>query len=161
MFHPQAMIFIVLVQLLICQNIQSKIITSKSLRNEYISDADIWFEIDAAEVSKKDMYNGPGNPYNLKTGQTLDCDFVEPDPLNPTGGTTPKFYCSYLYKGETVKIKIKYDQQYNEQLPNWGNSNYEVYAAPISQRLLWATGFGADHSVPIAVNCKNCPIEPW
>ncbi len=62
------------------------------------------------------------------------------------GGTTPKFYCAYKFNGETINLKIKYDQQYNSVLKNWGRPNEEVYASVVSQRLLWGMGFGADQS---------------
>lgn len=138
-----------------------KVITDKATRNGYISKADVWFEDEEKNIASKDMFNGPPNPYGLKTFQTLDCDFVEPDPADPMGGTTPKFHCAFEYDGEQVEVKIKYDQQYNSALQRWGRPNEEVYASLVGQRLLWGMGFGADLSIPVTVNCRNCPIEPW
>lgn len=137
------------------------VLVDKKTRNEYISEANVWFSDQESLISTRDMLNGPPNLYGLKTFQTITCDFVEPDPSNPIGGTTPKFYCNYKYKGEVVKLKIKYDQQYNSVLKDWGRPNEEVYASLVSQRLLWGMGYGADQSVPVVVQCRNCPIEPW
>ncbi len=107
-----------------------------------------------------DLFNGPPNPFNLETFQTLECDFVEPSTADMLGGTTPKFRCTFEFDGKQVQVKIKYDQQYNSAL-DWGRPNPEVYTNPVSQRLLWATGFGSDQSIPVTVKCNNCPIEPW
>lgn len=129
-------------------------------RQKYLSQALAWFPDRESLISSRDLYNGPPNPYNLKTWQTLDCDFVEPSKDDPMGGTTPKFTCSALIDGKSVDLKIKYDQQYNS-VHTWGRGNPEVYTSVISQRVLWALGFGGDQSVPVVINCKNCPIEPW
>jgi hypothetical protein len=139
----------------------AKVITDKATRNSYISNANVWFESEGSSVDKKDLFNGPPNPLNLETHQTVDCDFVEPTAEDPMGGTTPKFFCDYEFEGEKVRIKVKYDQQYNSVFERWGRPNEEVYASVVSQRLLWGMGFGSDHSVPVTVNCRNCPIEPW
>jgi hypothetical protein len=139
----------------------AKVITDKATRNSYISDANVWFESEGKSVAEKDLFNGPPNPLSLKNYQTIDCDFVEPTAEDPMGGTTPKFLCDYEFEGEKVRIKVKYDQQYNSVFERWGRPNEEVYASVVSQRLLWAMGFGADQSVPVTVNCRNCPIEPW
>ncbi len=144
-----------------CLSAFSKVVTDKATRNEYISQANVWFPEEEKSISSKDLFNGPANPLNLQTHQTIDCDFVEPDPADPIGGTTPKFYCAYKFNGEKIAIKIKYDQQYNSVFRTWGRANEEVYSSVVSQRLLWATGFGADQSVPLTVRCHNCPIEPW
>ena len=136
------------------------IIASNSTRDAYISKAIAWFAEDEGLISSRNMFDGPPNPYDLKTFQTLECDFVEPSKDDPIGGTTPKFKCEFIYNGEKVQIKIKYDQQYNSAL-DWGHPNMEVYTSIVSQRVLWATGFGADQSIPLTVKCKGCPIEPW
>jgi hypothetical protein len=136
------------------------IIVSTNDRNTYISQAISWFSESENSIENADMFNGPPNPYGLKNFETLECDFVEPDVNDPIGGTTPKFYCEFEYDGEKVQIKIKYDQQYNP-LMEYGRANPEVYTSVISQRVLWATGFGSDQSVPINVICRDCPIEPW
>lgn len=137
------------------------VLVDKKTRNDYIAQADVWFPDQESLISTRDMYNGPPNPYNLKTQQTILCDFVEPSVEDPIGGTTPKFYCAYKFNGEVINLKIKYDQQYNSALKNWGRPNEEVYASVVSQRLLWGMGFGADHSIPVNVQCRNCPVEPW
>jgi len=136
------------------------IVASTEDREQYMSDAIAYFEGTEDKISTRDMYNGPKNPYDLETFQVLECDFVEPSAEDPIGGTTPKFLCEFEYKGDKIQIKIKYDQQYNN-VWNWGRANPEVYTSVVSQRVLWATGFGADQSVPVTVKCKNCPIEPW
>lgn len=136
------------------------IIASTEDRNSYISNAIAWFEDSESKIATRDMFNGPKNPYDLETFQTLECDFVEPSAEDPIGGTTPKFMCEFKYNGEKVQVKIKYDQQYNSAW-TWGRGNPEVYTSIVSQRVLWSLGFGADQSVPVTVKCKNCPLEPW
>jgi hypothetical protein len=136
------------------------IVASTDDRNSYISNAIAWFEDSESKISTRDMFNGPKNPYDLETFQTFECDFVQPDPADPIGGTTPKFMCEFKYNGEKVQVKVKYDQQYNS-VWNWGRGNQEVYTSIVSQRILWALGFGADQSIPVTVKCKGCPIEPW
>jgi hypothetical protein len=138
----------------------SVIVVSSENRNTYLSNAIAWFEDDESKIASRDMFNGPKNPYDLQTFQTLECDFVEPDPNDPIGGTTPKFMCEFKFEGEIVQVKVKYDQQYNSAW-NWGRGNPEVYTSIVSQRILWSLGFGADQSVPVTVKCKNCPLEPW
>jgi len=137
------------------------IIADPEVRHTYITNAFTLDETVEDAISTKDMFNGPKNPYDLVTHQTIDCNFQQPDPEDPIGGTTPKFMCLYKYNGEDVELKIKYDQQYNS-VYEWSHSgNEEVYASVISQRILWSLGFGSDQSVPLTVNCHNCPIEPW
>lgn len=137
------------------------LLVDPELRASYIKQASVWWPEQEANIANKDLFNGPPNPYHLQTHQTIDCDFVQPDPTDPIGGTTPKFKCSYEYKpGKKVDLKIKYDQQSSSAL-DWKNPNPEVYASLVSQRVLWALGFGSDQSVPLAVNCRGCPLEPW
>ncbi len=136
------------------------IVASTVDRDKYISNAVVWFSETEKDISTRDMFNGPKNPYGLETFQSLDCDFVEPSPADPIGGTTPKFMCEFKFEGEKVQVKVKYDQQYNS-VYHWGRGNQEVYTSIVSQRILWALGFGADQSIPVTINCKNCPIEPW
>ena len=144
----------------LCTRVFAKtLVVSTENRSTYISEGIALLDT-ASDIASKDLFNGPPNPYDLVTFQTLECDFVEPDPSDPIGGTTPKFYCEFDFNGEKIELKIKYDQQYNPAL-NWGRANPEVYTSVISQRLLWATGFGADQSIPVTVKCNNCPIEPW
>lgn len=134
------------------------IVASVEDRDTYIKNALVWFEDYEKSISTRDMLNGPPNPYNLKTFQTLDCDFVQPDPADPIGGTTPKFMCEIEVDGEKIQAKIKYDQQYNS-VYTWGRGNQEVYTSVVSQRILWALGFGADQSIPVFVNCHNCQLS--
>lgn len=137
------------------------VVVDKGTRDEYFRHAPVWFPDQESLISSRDMFRGPPNPYGFTTFQNITCDFVEPDPADPIGGTTPKFHCLYTQPdGSKLKLKIKYDQQYNP-VYDWGNGNEEVYASVISQRLLWATGFGSDHTIPVQVTCRNCPIEPW
>jgi hypothetical protein len=137
------------------------VIVTPEVRAQYITKAFTNFPDQFSLISKKDMFNGPPNPYGLVTHQTLECDFVQPSVSDPIGGTTPKFMCEIEYQGEKVQLKIKYDQQYNQQYPNWGRPNEEVYASVLSQRLLWGMGFGAEQSIPVRITCRNCPLEPW
>ena len=139
----------------------SNVIVDQETRKEYITNSISYFTENEKLISSRDLYNGPSNPYNITTWQTIDCDFIEPDVNDPQGGTTPKFRCGYEVNGKIKELKIKYDQQYNSALERWGRPNEEVYASIVSQRTLWALGFGADQSVPVTVNCRNCPIEPW
>ncbi len=137
------------------------VLVDKDIRNQYLSQANTWFPSEESSISSKDLFHGPKNPYNFNTFDEVTCDFVEPDPADPIGGTTPKFHCAFkLANGETKIFKVKYDQQYNPLL-KWGRGNEEVYASIISQRILWALGFGSDQGVPVSVNCRNCPLEPW
>lgn len=145
----------------ILSSFSSNVIVDINTRKEYISNSLSWYSEYENDISKRDLYNGPNNPYNIKTWDTIDCNFIEPDLNNLQGGTTPKFRCNYEVDGKMKEIKIKYDQQYNSVLERWGRPNEEVYASVVSQRILWALGFGADQSVPVTVNCHNCPIEPW
>ena len=154
-------VLISLICLFTLQDTVAKVVTDKKTRNQYISQANVWFPAEEAHIAEKDLYNGPPNPYGFKTGQTIDCDFLEPDPADPIGGTTPKFNCLYNFNGVQVKLKIKYDQQFNSVFKTWGRPNEEVYASVVSQRLLWGMGFGSDQSIPVQVRCRNCPIEPW
>jgi hypothetical protein len=139
----------------------SNVVVDISTRGQYISDAKSWFSSSEKLISTRDLFNGPPNPYNLSTFQEIDCDFIEPDLTDPLGGTTPKFRCAYLVGDKKIELKIKYDQQYNSVAERWGRPNEEVYASVVSQRILWALGFGSDQSVPLVVNCRNCPLEPW
>lgn len=133
-------------------------------RDKEISKAIVYNDDEAThQVAGKDLLNGPPNPYGIKTFEEIECEFVEPSKDDPIGGTTPKFHCDYMTTdGKNVTLKIKYDQAYNEALqPNHCNHNEEVYANIVSQRILWATGFGTDQAIPVSVKCYNCPIEPW
>ena len=125
-----------------------------------MSQALAWVPEAEALIPSRDMLNGPANPFGFETFQTIDCDFVQPSKEDPIGGTTPKFMCAVDIDGKKVELKFKYDQQYNS-VHTWGRPNPEVYTSVVSQRILWALGFGSDQSVPVSVNCRNCPIEPW
>lgn len=140
--------------------ISGTLIVDQDTRQKYISKAQAWWPEAEELISSRDMFNGPSNPLNLKTHQTITCDFVEPTPEDELGGTTPKFHCLYNFNGEQIKIKVKYDQQYNS-VYDWGRPNHEVYGSVVSQRMLWSLGFGSDQSVPVTVRCRNCPLEPW
>jgi hypothetical protein len=158
---PSKMLYLVIAALSCFYAASAKtIVVSSDDRTKYIANALAWFSDSEKDISSKDMMNGPKNPYDLETFQTLECDFVQPDPADPIGGTTPKFMCEFKQDGEKIQVKIKYDQQYNSAW-NWGRGNQEVYTSIVSQRVLWALGFGADQSVPVTVKCKGCPIEPW
>ena len=155
------MLQLFLVLLSICDIVTAgTIIASTTDRDTYITNAITWFPDKEAKISTRDMLNGPKNPYKLETFQELDCNFVEPSVADPLGGTTPKFKCEFEFEGEMVQVKIKYDQQYNTA-HTWGRGNPEVYTSIVSQRILWSLGFGADQSIPVIVNCNNCPLEPW
>lgn len=156
----QRIVSCVLILAILSSSSAGTVLVSSDTRNGYIVNAKSMLPDQESLIPTRDMTNGPPNKYNLKTHQTLDCNFVEPSAADPIGGTTPKFRCSFLHEGKQVVVKVKYDQQYNS-VHKWGRGNEEVYASVISQRLLWATGFGTDHSVPVSVNCRNCPIEPW
>ena len=146
--------------LLVAQCWAGTVLVTPEVRKGFISSAASLLPNQEQLISTRDMFNGPPNKYGLVTHQTLNCNFVEPSKEDPIGGTTPKFRCTFLHEGKNVTVKVKYDQQYNS-VHKWGRGNEEVYASVISQRLLWAMGFGSDHSVPVSINCHNCPIEPW
>ena len=106
------------------QTIAGTVIVNKATRDGYLAAATSLLA--TKDISSKDMFNGPPNPYQLTTFQTLNCTFVEPNlEEKPIGGTTPKFYCRFNYRGEDVDVKIKYDQQYNS-VNDWGRGNEEV-----------------------------------
>ena len=79
----------------------STIVVDKVTRDEYISAARSLLTTD---IGRKDMFNGPPNPYKLDTFQTLNCTFVEPSAEDPIGGTTPKFLCRFQFNGEDVDL---------------------------------------------------------
>ena len=103
------------------------IVASQADRDSYVSKAIAWFPEDEAKIASRDLFNGPNNPYDLKTFQELDCEFVEPTAEDPMGGTTPKFNCEFEFEKEKIQVKIKYDQQYNDAY-NWkqARANHEV-----------------------------------
>ena len=142
----------------------SAVIVDENARQEYMKRASCRFKIDDESlISGRDMLNGPINPLGIGTGDTIDCTFIEPNVTQLIGGATPKFNCEYevVHTGEKVRLRIKYDQQYNSVNEWFMHGNDEVYASVVSQRVLWALGFGSDQSVPVTVNCIGCPEEPW
>lgn len=165
-------------------NEENFLMVEMETRLQYLRRASVWHEMvdEGSTIASADMFNGPLNIYGIKTHQVIDCVFLEPaEPEDQSwhfDGSTPKFDCEYTYaaplddNGEDemeakpappfkARLRIKYDQQYNS-LRKWSNiGNEEVYASVVSQRILWALGFGADGSIPVTVNCINCPIEPW
>ena len=136
------------------------VVVSLETRSLYLSESIVWFADEEALISSKDLFNGPPNPYKIATFATIDCDFVEPSNDDVLEGTTPKFHCDYTMDGKIVRLKIKYDQGYND-VHTFDRHNEEVYANIVSERLLWSLGFASDQAVPVTVRCHNCPIEPW
>lgn len=111
-------------------------------RNEYLRRARVW---EPAEVSSKDLYNGPAGDPTYAVDQTITCDFV-PKPLT---GWTEKFLCR-LDDGRIFKVKYVEGDRYKE-----------VYGEVLGTRLFWALGFYADRMLPVRVTCRGCPRRPW
>jgi hypothetical protein len=83
--------------------------------------------------------------------QEVSCTFQDPDPEDPRGGMTPKFWC-VTADGEDFKVKYETERE-NGHSGNLG----EV----MSTRFFWALGFPVDAMYPVRVNCLDCPPLPW
>lgn len=104
----------------------------------------VWVRTD---IPSKDIMRGPNDVRTFPFASTVRCTFDEPDPRDPPGGATPKFYCT---DSTDDSLKIKY-----------GTDNGEVPSEIAASRLMWALGFPSDRYFPVRVECHNCPREPW
>ncbi len=124
-----------------------------------IAAADTWLGDEA--VSSKNLLLGPDSKLPKAAEAELSCDFVEPDPLDPPGGRTPKFECAFDVGGKKKVYKVKYDPASVLIDGKAGSRNLEVWGEVLSTRLLWSLGFPADRIYPARITCRNCPLEPW
>ena len=123
-------------------------VPSASERHEYLRRARIFEPID---VATRDIAVGPDDPYAVAPDAIVPCDFIEPDADRvPTGGTTPKFFCSLRHVSPRVDVKMRY-----------GRTNREVYGELLASRLFWALGLAVDRDYPVRVRCHGCPADPW
>lgn len=155
-------------------------------RTAAIQEADAWGEywepgmskaqVDAKDaevinaISSRNTFDGPENKTFNPSGSetfaddTLECNFIEPDPQDPPGGRTPKFECEApKLPGTKKKLKIKYDPSYNfaSNGSPQGKPNHGLYGEIIASRILWALGFKQDINYPTRVVCLDCPEDPW
>jgi hypothetical protein len=121
---------------------------SAAERREYLRHARIFEHVD---VAARDLLTGPLDPYAVAVDDLVPCDFIEPKKDRvPTGGTTPKFFCTVRHRHPHVDVKIRY-----------GRQNREVYGEVLGSRLLWALGLAVDRNYPVRVRCHDCPEDPW
>src|SRR5581483_12473071 len=89
------------------------------------------------DVATRDILVGPPDAHAFGFLERVSCDFIEPrrDRV-PTGGTTPKFFCTlrHGHGHEKIDLKVKY-----------GRANRETYGEVLGSRLLWALGVATDH----------------
>lgn len=158
----QRVLLIALLALASCRG-ERDLLLSDEQRRELIANATIRFADLERTIPQRNPFDIPANPYNITLFQSITCTFAEPDCSKLQRGGSPKFECAFAVNGKNVSVKFKYDQQYNPLHKLWalGQPNHEVYASPVVERLLWILGYGADLSVPVSLNCLNCPIEPW
>jgi hypothetical protein len=117
-------------------------------RRDYLKRARIF---DAVDVATRDLAAGPRDPYAVAAGDMVSCDFIEPKKERvPTGGTTPKFFCTLRHVHPHVDVKIRY-----------GRENREIYGEVLASRLFWALGIAVDRNYPVRVRCHGCPADPW
>jgi hypothetical protein len=103
------------------------------------------------DVAARDLLAGPRDPYAAAFGDTVACDFIEPDKARvPTSGTTPKFFCALRHVHPHVDVKVRY-----------GRDNRELYGEVLGSRLFWALGLAVDRNYPVRVRCHDCPADPW
>jgi len=122
--------------------------STKAERQEYLRRARIFDDVDTAAL---DLAVGPPDPDAAAPGATVSCDFIEPSTESvPTGGTTPKFFCTLRHKHPHAVVKIRY-----------GRANREVYGEVLGSRLFWALGVAVDRDYPVRVRCHGCPGDPW
>ena len=117
-------------------------------RREYLRRARIFEPVD---VAARNLLAGPRDPYAVATDDMVSCDFLEPKKERvPTGGTTPKFFCTLRHARPHVDVKMRY-----------GRDNGEVYGEVLGSRLLWALGLAVDRNYAVRVRCHGCPADPW
>lgn len=117
-------------------------------RQEYLRRARIFND---GKIAARDLLAGPDDRYAFPFLARVSCDFIEPrrDRV-PTGGTTPKFFCTLRHHRQHADVKIRY-----------GRDNRELYGELLGSRLLWALGVAVDHDYAVRVRCHGCPAEPW
>lgn len=115
---------------------------TKEQRTALIRRARVW---EPANVSKRDLYNGPRGALDFDVDQEITCNFV-PQSLD---GWTEKFLCR-LDDGRIVKVKYVESDRYKE-----------AYGEVLGTRLFWALGFHTDRALPVRVTCRDCPRKPW
>jgi hypothetical protein len=102
-------------------------------------------------VATRDLTKGPPDAHGFAFLAPVSCDFIEPRAARvPTGGTTPKFFCTLRHPQGHDDVKVKY-----------GRDNREIYGEVLASRLLWALGLAVDRDYPVRVRCHGCPREPW
>jgi len=117
-------------------------------RRDYLKRARIFERVD---VAQRDLLTGPHDPYAVAVDDLVPCDFIEPKKERvPTGGTTPKFFCTVRHQHPHVDVKIRY-----------GRQNREIYGEVLGSRLFWALGLAVDRNYPVRVRCHDCPEDPW
>ena len=126
-------------------------VESPAKRLRYLATAQIWE--DPGDLTPADLRTGPplrdgSGVADALDGRPLPCTFAEPG--KTMGGNTLKFVCTTV-TGQ--KIRVKYTDGSR-------NGNREVFSAVAASRLLWARGFHADPTYPIALDCRNCPSDP-
>lgn len=115
-----------------------------SKRDAALAAARVWAPPAVPPASADFSVNTPG-PGAFDKAADVDCRFS----LEPTDGTTPKFYCT-LDNGERIKVK------YGIAIPNG-----EVPAEIAATRLLAALGFPVDRMNRVhSVRCRGCPPLP-
>ncbi|MCA1664535.1 MAG: hypothetical protein LC659_09735, partial [Myxococcales bacterium] len=121
---------------------------SAAARRDYLKRARIF---DDGDVATRDVAAGPRDPYAIAVDDMISCDFIEPRKERvPTGGTTPKFFCSLRHMHPHIDVKIRY-----------GRDNREIYGEVLGSRLFWALGLAVDRNYPVRVRCHDCPADPW
>lgn len=117
-------------------------------RRDYLRRARIFEPVD---VAARDLAAGPRDPYAVGPDDLVSCNFIEPEKEHvPSGGTTPKFFCTLRHMHPHVDVKIRY-----------GRDNRELYGEVLASRLFWALGLAVDRNYPVRVRCHDCPADPW
>lgn len=135
-------------------------------RREMISRALVWD--DSFRGGNSDFFD-PRFPETLAAAPVFNenpqtpvpCKFLLPiKPGDAPGGLSPKLSCHFStgLQGKTVKLKVKYVPEPNEER----DFQFEPYAVTAASRMLRAFGFFANYRYVRQVKCEDCPIEgPW
>jgi hypothetical protein len=150
-------------------------------RKEMLTRAVTWIGTDRQGRSLKEGPLQPKAHNRFSHNQDFRCKFLEPDPQDPPGGRTAKFFCvdekdrdfKVKYQGKGVALQNgqppPVEQIRREMMTSTENGrpgapfelNSGVFGEVLATRFLWALGFPVDSVYPVRVTCDNCPPRPW